>query len=92
MPRLVVEGYRHPPSSPAECTFARLSTCVSADLKTRIDPCQLGGKPVCAECGCLASAGMHALARVKLGGIIPLSAILNASIRLGGYGAPAVSP
>jgi len=89
LPQMVLEGYRNPPRSPKECTFARLSTCVSADLKTRIDPCQLGGKPVCAECGCLASAGMHALARLKLGGVIPLSAILNASIRVGSYGATA---
>ena len=62
LPRMVLEGYRHPPRSPGECTFARLTTCVSADLKTRIEPCQLGGKPVCAECGCLASIGMHAVA------------------------------
>jgi sulfatase maturation enzyme AslB (radical SAM superfamily) len=83
LPRVVLEGYRNPPRSPKECTFARLTTCLSADLKTRIIPCQLGGKPVCAECGCVASAGMHALAGLKLGGLIPLSAILNASIRLG---------
>ena len=80
LPRMVLEAYRHPPRSPGECTFARLTTCLSADLKTHIGPCQLGGKPVCEECGCLASLGMHAVARVKLGGILPLSAILNASI------------
>ena len=88
LPRMVVEGYRHPPQSPQECIFARLSTCVSADLKTRIGPCQLGGKPVCTECGCLASAGMHAIGRMKLGGFLPLSSILNASIRFGGRYAP----
>jgi MoaA/NifB/PqqE/SkfB family radical SAM enzyme len=84
LPRAVLDGYRHPPRSPGECTFARLTTCVSADLKTRIGPCQFGGKPVCTECGCIASAGMHALAGVKLAGLVPLSAILNASIRVGG--------
>jgi MoaA/NifB/PqqE/SkfB family radical SAM enzyme len=83
LPGMVLDGYRRPPQSPGECTFARLTTCVSADLKTRVMPCQLGGKPVCEECGCIASAGMHALASLKLGGLIPLSAILNASIRLG---------
>jgi MoaA/NifB/PqqE/SkfB family radical SAM enzyme len=86
LPRVVLEGYRNPPTSPTHCTFARLSTCLSADLKTRISPCQLGGKPVCAECGCIASAGMHAVAGIKLAGVIPLSAILNASIRIGGRG------
>jgi MoaA/NifB/PqqE/SkfB family radical SAM enzyme len=83
LPRIVVDGYRNPPRSPRECTFARLSTCISADLKTRIAPCQFGGQPVCAECGCMASAGMHAVSRIKLGGLLPLSAILDASVRLG---------
>lgn len=91
LPRQVLEGYRRPPRSPGECTFARLTTCVSADLKTPVTPCQFGGKPVCEECGCIASAGMHGLANMKLGGLIPLSAILNASIRLGG-GNHSVSP
>jgi hypothetical protein len=54
MPRIVLEGDRNPPRSPQECTFARLSTCISADLKTRIAPCQFGDKPVCKECGCMA--------------------------------------
>jgi pyruvate-formate lyase-activating enzyme len=84
LPRLVIEGYRHPPRSPAECAFARLTTCLSADLQTHVTPCQLGGKPVCEECGCMASAGMHGLASLKLGGLVPISAILNASIRVGG--------
>ncbi len=84
LPRLVLEGYRNPPRSPAECTFARLTTCLSADLKTLVGPCQFGGKPVCAECGCMASAGMHAISGVKLAGLVPLSAILDASMRVGG--------
>jgi MoaA/NifB/PqqE/SkfB family radical SAM enzyme len=92
LPRMVLEGYRDPPRSPQECTFARLTTSISADLKTRIEPCQLGGKPVCSECGCLASIGMHALAGLKLGGLIPLSAILNASMRLGSYAARSTAP
>ncbi len=95
LPRMVLDGYRNPPRSPKECTFARLTTCLSADLKTRVSPCQFGGNPVCAECGCVASAGMHALASRKLGGIIPLSAILNVSIGLGarrGLPTPQVEP
>jgi MoaA/NifB/PqqE/SkfB family radical SAM enzyme len=81
--RLVIEAFRHPPRSPGECAFARVTTCLSADLQTVVEPCQLGGKPVCEECGCLASIGMHAVAGVKLGGLLPLSAILNASMRVG---------
>ncbi len=95
LPRMVLDGYRNPPRSPGECTFARLTTCLSADLKTHVTPCQLGGKPVCEECGCIASAGMHGLARLKLGGLVPVSAILNASIRLSGRGgtpSPSLEP
>jgi len=83
LPRMVLDGYRNPPRSPEECEFARLTTSLSADLRTSITPCQLGGNPVCQECGCMASAGMHGLGRLKLGGLVPLSTILNASIRLG---------
>ena len=93
LPRLVLDGYRHPPQSPEECTFARLTACLSADLKTRIKPCQFGGKPVCSECGCIASAAMHGFASVKLGGLVPISTILNKSIRLGGLhgnGSPSI--
>jgi len=83
LPRVVLDGYRHPPRFPGECTFARLTTCLSADLQTTVTPCQLGGRPVCEECGCMASAGMHGLGRLKLGGLVPVSAIVNASLRLG---------
>jgi len=84
LPRFVIQGLRNPPGSPEKCEFARLTTCLTADLKTRVYPCQFGGKPACTECGCLASAGMHAAGAIKLAGLIPLSAILNASVRLGG--------
>jgi MoaA/NifB/PqqE/SkfB family radical SAM enzyme len=83
LPQIVLAGYRHPPRSPAECTFARLSACISADLTTRIAPCQFGGSPVCAECGCMASAGMHAVSQKRLGGLIPLGKILDASLWVG---------
>jgi MoaA/NifB/PqqE/SkfB family radical SAM enzyme len=80
LPKQVIEAYRHPPRSPAECTFAKLTATLSADLETRITPCQFGGRPVCGECGCIASAGMHAIAGMKLGGLVPLSTILKASM------------
>jgi len=85
LPWGVMRGFRDPPRSPAECIFARLTTCVTADLKTLVTPCQFGGKPVCQECGCLASAGMHAAGAFKLGGLLPLASILNASIRAGEF-------
>ena len=51
LPGLVMKGYREPPASPDDCIFTQLTSCVSADLSTRVTPCQFGGKPVCSECG-----------------------------------------
>ena len=58
MPKGLIEVYAEPPASPDECIFARVTHSVSADLQTRITPCQFGGKPDCANCGCIASAGL----------------------------------
>ncbi len=82
-PEVVLKGYRVPPESPEECIFARTTTCVSADLKTRITPCQFGGRPVCPECGCIASAGLAAVGRFRLAGILPISNIFAASLGVG---------
>ena len=54
-----LQAFAAPPSSPDQCTFARISSNVSADLKTRIEPCFFGGNPECSECGCAVSAGLH---------------------------------
>jgi len=83
MPSAVLEGYRHPPASPEECIFAQTTHCISADLTTRITPCQFGGSPVCTECGCLASAGLASIGKHKLAGFIPVAKIFGASRRLG---------
>lgn len=79
----MLEGFRDPPQSPAECIFANITNCISADLRTQITPCQLGGRPVCAECGCVASAGLAGLGRYKLGGVIPVSDLLALSSKVG---------
>jgi hypothetical protein len=63
--------------------FARVTHSVSADLQTRITPCQFGGNPDCASCGCIASAGLGAVGRYKLGGVVPIDHIFDASIRVG---------
>ena len=75
--------YLEPPQSPDECVFARITTSISADLTTRITPCQFGGAPDCANCGCLASAGLGAVGRYKLLGLVPIAAIFDRSIRVG---------
>jgi hypothetical protein len=85
VPRSLLEGFLHPPASPQECTFAQASTCISADLKTRIAPCQFGGRPVCSECGCIASAGLASIGRRRLAGLIRVSDIFTASREVGEY-------
>ena len=72
-----------PPESPDECVFARMTTSVSADLTTKITPCQFGGTPDCANCGCMASAGLAAIARHRVLGVVPVGAILNGSMKVG---------
>jgi MoaA/NifB/PqqE/SkfB family radical SAM enzyme len=83
MPRAVLNGYRRPPVSPADCIFAQSTICVSADLETRITPCQFGGKPVCSECGCMASAGLASIGRYELAGFVPVSAVFSISRKIG---------
>jgi organic radical activating enzyme len=83
MPRVVLDGYLRPPASPAECMFAQLTACISADLKTQIGPCQFGGRPVCAECGCMASAGLASVGRYKIAGLVPVSQIYALSRKVG---------
>jgi sulfatase maturation enzyme AslB (radical SAM superfamily) len=78
-----LEAFTRPPASPAECSFARTTECLSADLSRRIAPCQFGGNPDCANCGCIASASLEAIARHRLPGGIPVRAVLDASLRIG---------
>jgi MoaA/NifB/PqqE/SkfB family radical SAM enzyme len=79
----VTRGFLRPPQSPAECIFSQTSTCVSADLRTRISPCQYGGTPDCTQCGCMASVGFEALGQYRIAGVIPLKTILSASSKTG---------
>jgi organic radical activating enzyme len=83
LPNAALNGYYHPPSSPQECIFAQTTNCISADLATRITPCQFGGRPVCSECGCIASAGLASIGKYKLGGLVPVSKIFAVSKRVG---------
>jgi MoaA/NifB/PqqE/SkfB family radical SAM enzyme len=86
----VLDGYARPPESPQECIFSQATTCVSADLKTIVEPCQFGGDPECSECGCMASAGLASIGRYRLGGLLPISEIYRASRAIGERLRPAV--
>lgn len=83
MPEPLIDAYLDPPSSPADCIFAQTTECISADLTRRITPCQFGGTPDCSNCGCMASAGLAAVGRHRLGGLVPIDALFSASIRIG---------
>jgi len=83
LPDPVLDVYARPPRSPEECVFAQTIECFSADLERRITPCQFDGDPDCANCGCLASAGLEAIGRHRLQGGIPVGRIFHASTRVG---------
>ncbi len=83
MPKALIEAYAEPPDSPDTCVFARTTLCVSADLSTRITPCQFGGAPDCSNCGCLASAGLAAVAHHELFGVIPIAMLFTGSMKVG---------
>jgi MoaA/NifB/PqqE/SkfB family radical SAM enzyme len=83
LPRGLIEVYAKPPDTPDECIFARTTTTISADLTTRITPCQFGGAPDCSNCGCIASAGLAAVARHQLFGLIPVGSIFAGSMKVG---------
>jgi MoaA/NifB/PqqE/SkfB family radical SAM enzyme len=83
MPEPLIRQFSTPPQSPAECVFALTTRTLSADLRTRVTPCQFGGNPDCSSCGCVASMGLAAVAAHKLGGAVPVGALFKASIKIG---------
>ena len=83
MPESLIKEYQRPPSSPDECIFAQTTECFSADFETKITPCQFGGNPDCEQCGCVASAGLSAVGRYRIGGYIPVGAIFGTSAAVG---------
>ncbi len=83
--RLIAE-FETPPASPGECIFAKTTKTISADLQTVVNPCQFGGNPDCSQCGCIASMGLAAVGRRKLG-MVTVGSIFHASARIGALAA-----
>ena len=83
MPKGMIESYVLPPHSPRECIMALTTVCVSADFRTLITPCQFGGNPDCANCGCVASAALTAVGRHTLPGGIRVGKIFEKSSHIG---------
>jgi hypothetical protein len=78
----VIREFLHPPDSPEKCIFAQTTNTISADLKSRVTPCQFGGNPDCSQCGCIASMGLAAVGNYKLGLGVTAGQVYRASARL----------
>ena len=78
-----IREFGNPPASPAECIFAQTTTIISADMKTRIEPCQYGGNPDCSQCGCVASMGLAAVGHHRVAFGITSGQLFRMSTRIG---------
>ena len=83
MPQELLNEIPSPPSSPEECIFARTTETVSADLSTRISPCQFGGEPDCEQCGCIASMALAAVGHHRVVGSLTAGHLFLASDHIG---------
>ena len=72
-----------PPASPEECIFARTTHTISADLTSKITPCQFGGEPDCSQCGCMASMGLAWVGHHRVAGPLTAGHLFYASDRVG---------
>jgi MoaA/NifB/PqqE/SkfB family radical SAM enzyme len=83
MPEVLLDEFEAPPASPEECIFARTTKTISADLTTQVTPCQFGGDPDCAQCGCVASMVLAAVGHHRVVGGLTAGHLFLASDRLG---------
>ncbi len=83
MPEWVLREIATPPKRPEECIFALTTTTISADLQTKITPCQFGGDPDCSQCGCVASLALAGVGHTKVVGGLTAGHLFVASDRIG---------
>jgi MoaA/NifB/PqqE/SkfB family radical SAM enzyme len=79
----MVEAYLNPPNGPQDCIFSQVTDCLSPDLQSRVQPCQLGGTPDCQNCGCVAAVGLQAVANTPLIGGLKVGHVFRFSERVG---------
>jgi hypothetical protein len=84
MPESLIREILSPPKSPDDCIFARTTHTISADLRTKITPCQFGGDPDCSQCGCMASMGLAAVGHHRVVGGLTAGHLFRASDKIGG--------
>jgi MoaA/NifB/PqqE/SkfB family radical SAM enzyme len=83
MPEALIREIASPPKSPEECIFAQTTSTISADLKTKVTPCQFGGDPDCEQCGCIASMGLAAVGHHPVVGKLTAGRIFMTSAKIG---------
>jgi sulfatase maturation enzyme AslB (radical SAM superfamily) len=88
----IAKAMLHPPSSPSDCMFSRMSVNYTADLKTRVEPCVFGGTPDCSQCGCAASTGLHWLKNVRLPLGVKIETVARSSMAIGALASHFNSP
>ena len=76
-------AFLHPPESPQDCIFSRMSANYSADLRSRVEPCIFGGAPDCSQCGCAISGGLHYIRTLPVAGPLKIGHLVRGSIRTG---------
>ena len=81
----IARAFVHPPNSPSDCLFAKMSANYSADLETRVEPCVFGGSPDCSQCGCIASSGLHWIRNAKVAGPIKVGHFVRSSVAIGSF-------
>lgn len=79
----VAQAFLHPPKSPEDCLFSKMSANYSADLQSRVEPCVFGGAPDCSQCGCAASSGLHWIRSAKVAGPLRVGHFVGASVGVG---------
>jgi len=83
LPNSVLRSYRNPPKSPDDCIFSRTTVNFTADLKSKIKPCQFGGQPDCSQCGCFASAALTAVCGHRVLKVLPVRTLYEVSDAIG---------
>jgi MoaA/NifB/PqqE/SkfB family radical SAM enzyme len=83
LPERMAAIFLHPPASPDECIFSRMSVNYTADFKTQVEPCIFGGNPDCSQCGCAISAGLHWVGGLSVAGPVRVRHLVRASMAAG---------
>ena len=83
IPEGMARAFVHPPKSPDDCLFAKMSRNYSADLRSHVEPCVFGGNPDCSQCGCSISSALHWIRNVKVAGPLKVDHLVRSSLYVG---------